>query len=252
MKILIIGESCIDEYVLGSCDRICPEAPAICFKSNGEIRSNLGMAGNVYNNLKSIRPQYQVDIITNTTSSIIKRRFIDIRYNTIVFRNDINDSCDRIDINKHSFGGYDGVVFSDYCKGFLTEEDISNIVKRVDKKSAIFIDTKKKISEFVKGITFLKINNKEFKENIRDLSRVRGLCNIIVTKGEVGALCINSESETLYPTTKIDVRDVCGAGDTFMAGLVIKYLETHNIPLSISYANECAGIVVSKFGVCVP
>lgn len=252
MKILIIGESCIDEYVLGSCDRICPEAPAICFKSNGEIKSNLGMAGNVYNNIKSLRPDYKIDIITNITSSIIKRRFIDTRYNTIVFRNDINDSCDRIDINRYSFENYDAVVFSDYCKGFLKEEDISSILKRLSSKTISFIDTKKKISDFIKGITFLKINNKEFQENIQDLSKIRTLCNIIVTKGEIGAVHINSESETIYPTRKIDIRDVCGAGDTFMASFVIKYLESHNISSSIEYANDCSGKVVSKFGVCVP
>lgn len=252
MKILIIGESCVDEYILGSCDRICPEAPAICFKSNGEIRSNLGMAGNVYNNIKSLRPDYSIDIITNTTSSIIKRRFIDIRYNTIVFRNDINDKCDRIDINQHSFDGYDAIIFSDYCKGFLKEEDISNILKRINNKIITFIDTKKKISDFIRGITFLKINNKEFKENVQDLSKIRGLCNIIVTKGDGGATHINSESEITYPTKKIDIRDVCGAGDTFMAGFAIKFLETRNVPASIDYANKCSGSVVSKFGVCVP
>lgn len=252
MKILIIGESCIDEYIFGSCDRICPEAPAICFKSNGEIKSNLGMAGNVLNNIKSLRPDYTIDIISNPTSSIIKRRFIDIRYNTIVFRNDINDRCDRIDISKYQFNEYDAVVISDYCKGFLQEEDIINIINKLHNKTISFIDTKKQISDFIKGITFLKINDKEFQENIKDLSKVRGLCNIIITQGDRGALHINSESETYYPTKKIDIRDVCGAGDTFLAGFVVKYLENRRIGSSIKYANICAGNVVSKFGVCTP
>ena len=30
-KIAVIGESCIDEYVYGTCDRVCPEAAALCF-----------------------------------------------------------------------------------------------------------------------------------------------------------------------------------------------------------------------------
>ena len=63
---------------------------------------------------------------------------------------------------------------------------------------------------------------------------------------------IEKDKETLYETDKIDIRDVCGAGDTFLAALVVKYLETKNIPQSINYANRLAGKVVSKFGVCTP
>jgi len=252
MKILIVGESCVDEYVFGYCDRICPEAPAMCFKSNNEIKSNLGMAGNVLTNILSLRPDIKVDIITNLDSSIIKRRFVDKRYNAIVFRHDIKDSCSRIEIDKHDYSGYDAIVFSDYCKGFLTEIDISNILKRIDKHCISFIDTKKKISDFVSGFNFLKINSKEFHDNIEDINKTKLLCDIIVTKGEHGAVHIEKNKETLYQTQKIDIRDVCGAGDTFLAALVIKYLETRKISDSINYANICAGKVVSHFGVCTP
>ena len=31
-NIAVIGESCVDEYVYGTCDRVCPEAAALCFK----------------------------------------------------------------------------------------------------------------------------------------------------------------------------------------------------------------------------
>lgn len=252
IKILLIGESCVDEYVYGHCDRICPEAPAICFKSNGKIQSGLGMAGNVMANIKSIRPEFHVDIITNLDSTIIKRRFIDKRYNSIVFRQDINDSCDRIDINKYEYSNYDAVIFSDYCKGFLQETDIANILKRIDKPSLSFIDTKKKIGDFINGVSFLKINNKEFTENVTDINKIKNTCQIIVTKGDLGALHIDKSKETLYETPKIDVRDVCGAGDTFLAGLVIKYIETKDVSQSIKFANECSSKVVSKFGVSTP
>jgi len=252
MNILIVGESCIDEYLFGHCDRVCPEAAALCFKDNGIVKTNLGMAGNVLTNIKSIRPNYNIDIITNINCSITKRRFVDTRYNSIVFRQDINDTCDRININAHNYGQYELVIFSDYCKGFLQESDISYILSKLNSRCISFIDTKKKISPFIKGVTFLKINNKEFQENITDLSIIRSFCKIIVTKGDSGALFIDKDTETLYTTKKIDIRDVCGAGDTFMAALSVKYAETHDISASIHYANECAGSVVSKFGVCVP
>ena len=230
MKILLIGESCVDEYVYGVCDRICPEAPAICFKSNNETTRNLGMAGNVLTNIKSLRPEYHVDIITNLESSIVKKRFIDTRYNSIVFRQDINDTCSEVIIDNYEYTGYDAVVFSDYCKGFLSESTISSIMSRIDKKCYSFIDTKKKIGNFINGFDFLKINWKEYTENIKDISKVKSICNnIIVTKGESGAIHINKDSETIYKTSKAEVRDVCGAGDTFLAALVIKYLENKKI-----------------------
>jgi D-beta-D-heptose 7-phosphate kinase/D-beta-D-heptose 1-phosphate adenosyltransferase len=251
MRVLIVGESCLDEYVYGYCDRVCPEASALCFRDINKKNHTLGMASNVLNNIQYIRPNYLVDIITNK-KSIIKRRFIDARYNTIVFRQDISDQCERINVKKYNYQNYDTIIISDYCKGFLEEEDIEYIIKKKNKACISFIDTKKKISGFVYGIDFLKINDREFKENIDDLNNIKNLCQIIVTKGELGALHIDKESQTLYKTKKIDIRDVCGAGDTFMAAFSIRYVETKNIKSSIHYANRCSGSVIKKFGTAVP
>lgn len=252
MNILIVGESCIDEYILGCCDRVCPEAAALCFKGSGQTKTNLGMAGNVLSNLKSLRPNYNIDIITNIDCNIIKKRFIDTRYNSIVFRHDINDKCDRIKLDNYNFSGYDAVIISDYCKGFLEESDISYILKKLNNNCISFIDTKKKISNFIDGVTFLKINNKEFNENIHDIQSIKTICKVIITKGDLGAIYLDKNTETQFKTKKIEIRDVCGAGDTFMAAFAAKYIETKDVPSSINYANECAGLVVSRFGVCTP
>jgi D-beta-D-heptose 7-phosphate kinase/D-beta-D-heptose 1-phosphate adenosyltransferase len=55
-----------------------------------------------------------------------------------------------------------------------------------------------------------------------------------------------------YEADKVDVRDVCGAGDTFLAALVVEYLNEENIESSIKYANEMAARVVRKLGVSTP
>jgi sugar/nucleoside kinase (ribokinase family) len=52
-----------------------------------------------------------------------------------------------------------------------------------------------------------------------------------------------------YPTEKVEVKDLSGAGDTFMASLVVKFVETNDIIQSIKYANQCASKVVSQKGV---
>lgn len=256
---LVIGETCVDEYVFGKCDRICPEAPAICFIRcpDSPIKTNLGMAGNVLENIKSIlfknSIKGNVDIATNTCSShtITKRRFIDKRYNSIVFREDINDSCHRIDLNHLTLDDYQYIVISDYNKGFISEQNYADIRKLSPANSVVFADTKKIVTiNMAKSIDVLKINRQEANKilNINDLSF---LCDIIVTDGGNGAILIQKGQTQTIPTQPIDVIDVCGAGDTFLAALVIDFSQTRNLQSAIRFANIYAGQVVSKQGVCV-
>lgn len=251
-KLLLIGESCTDEYVFGTCDRICPEAAAISFKHNsGNTKSNLGMAANVLNNLKTIDTSLEIDFITNNQSQIVKRRFVDERYNTIVFREDIDDKCERIAVEQYSYDQYDYIVFSDYCKGFLDIHDIIWICVNKKPEAKVFIDTKKQASLFAKHIDYLKINEKEYL-NLIDSETISQFCNIIVTRGKYGASLISKDSVTNFPTTQIGLIDVCGAGDTFLAALVSEYSRTLDINKSIDYANTLSAKVVNKFGVCTP
>jgi D-beta-D-heptose 7-phosphate kinase/D-beta-D-heptose 1-phosphate adenosyltransferase len=250
MNIAVVGESCVDEYVYGSCDRVCPEASALCFNNSGVKTTNPGMAGNVYENLKVLNSyQYKIDLITSQ-SPMIKRRFIDKKYNTIVFREDLNDSCDRINISNYDFSIYDCIIFSDYCKGFISESDIIDICsKKKDKNCITFIDTKKNLLSCSKYIDIIKINNFEFKQNYQNLQEITMYSKLIVTEGEEGATLYSQDEIKKYPTQKILLRDVCGAGDTFLASLVISYLQTLNIDDAINFANACSAKVVSKFGV---
>ena len=62
MKFLVIGDSCIDKFIYGSCERICPEAPVPVFNPLSSTE-NMGMAGNVKNNLEALG--IECDIITN-------------------------------------------------------------------------------------------------------------------------------------------------------------------------------------------
>ena len=48
-KVLIIGDSCLDVFEYGICNRINPEAPVPIFLPYKKIK-NSGMAMNVYNN----------------------------------------------------------------------------------------------------------------------------------------------------------------------------------------------------------
>lgn len=253
-KILIIGETCIDEYIFGTCKRVCPEAAALCFsRSPIEPKTNLGMASNVLNNLKSIAPNLLLDIITNNNDNpIIKRRFVDIKYNTIIFREDINDNCLSISNNLINTNNYDIIVISDYNKGFLSYENYKTI-KEIYPKAMIFADTKKTIdTRIIPYVNVIKINYFEYLSNVKNIDSFPSSSILIVTTGSEGCFIKMNNETTYFKVKPIEVRDVCGAGDTFLAGLVAEYARTKNIYESINFANKVAGEVVKKFGVSTP
>ena len=243
MRVLVVGESCIDNFTYGEANRLTPEAPVPVFNSSENVIVE-GMAMNVRNNIKSLGAE--VSIHTNSNWRLVeKTRFIDHRTNHMFLRVDKND--DKIshttDLKKIDFGKYDGVVISDYNKGFLSEDDIRYISENHE---LVFLDTKKILGDYCDKVRFIKINNSEYmgSERFTDKS-IRD--KLIVTLGSKGCMYKGE----VFPVIKTEVKDVAGAGDTFMAGFTVKYLQTRDIIESIKFANECATIVVQKRGVSV-
>ena len=100
---------------------------------------------------------------------------------------------------------------------------------------------------WVKDAAYIKINNVEY-EKSRRIAEVPEIANrIIRTKGDEGCDYRGKN----YPVNRVSVQDVSGAGDSFLAALVVKYVETNSIQESIVFANECASKVVKQRGVTV-
>lgn len=243
-NVLVIGDSCEDIFIYCDIHRICPEAPVPVLTPQYQT-SNDGMALNVVSNLGSIGVgTINVDYVTNTTN-IKKTRYLDTRSGAMITRVDENDECDRISkkqLSSVSWDAYDAVIISDYCKGFLLEDDIKYISS---KHSLTFMDTKKKLGDWCKDITFIKINQFEYLKNHDITSEPSFENKLIVTLGSDGAVFNNVN----FSVPEVSVKDVSGAGDTFMAGLVANYLNTLNIHSAINFANECATVVVQSRGV---
>ena len=239
LNVLLIGDSCIDEYKIGTVDRLSPEAPVPVIKivDNYTIP---GMASNVYSNLSALG--IEPDFITN--DAIIKKtRYIDKRSGQHLLR--VDDESDIIPwsgrIHLSPIGSYDAIIISDYNKGFLTYEHIENIIRTV--KCPVFIDTKKTDVERFQG-AWVKINELEY-------SRLTSECSgLIVTLGERGAKVPHHEIHC--PTKSVEVMDVCGCGDTFLAALAAQYLFTKDIEKAIIFANVAAGITVQHRGNYAP
>jgi D-beta-D-heptose 7-phosphate kinase/D-beta-D-heptose 1-phosphate adenosyltransferase len=251
VKILVVGDSCKDVFVYGKVKRLSPEAPVPVFNPVKE-KVNDGMAKNVLNNVEAL--DSTVYSITNK-NNIRKIRYVDDKSNQLVVRVDEHDYCDRIDEvllstiqdNKCHIAmageiDVDAIIISDYDKGFLYEDDIKFIC---DNNKNVFVDTKKKLGTWINNVDFLKINDLEYEQNQDFFDDNDIFDKTIITKGNKGCLFQGK----LYPTKNVPVKDISGAGDTFLAGLVVEYMRAKDIVKAIGFAQECTKIVVQKHGV---
>ena len=239
MKVLVIGETCTDKYVYGKAERLSPDAPVPVRVPEYET-TNEGMASNVARNLESLGAD--IDLVTNM-SPITKTRYVDDKTNHMFMRLDEGEydvsRCNDICLLKWS--DYDAVIISDYCKGFLTEEDISIICKNHPK---VFVDTKKIIGDFCKNALIIKINEQEW-ENSKDYYSASIEDKLVITLGNKGC---NYRGKN-FSVKDVPVKDQTGAGDTFIAALCWSYLSNENMEVALVFANECAGRVVTTRGV---
>lgn len=243
MKLLVIGDCCVDIFRYGEVNRLAPEAPIPVLIPEYET-SNPGMSGNVVNNLQALGAE--VDLICNK-KEIRKIRYVCSKYNHLLIRIDENDTCENIkesyNLDSIEWNKYDAIIISDYCKGFLDESDIEFIIS---KHPLTFIDTKKTFDNWIKNVTFIKINHNEWLRNKPFIcSDVNIKKKTIVTKGKLGC----EIDDKIYPTKEVPVKDLSGAGDTFLSGFVYEFVKSNNIDKAISFAQECTTIVVQKKGV---
>ena len=241
-KVLVVGDSCTDIFRYGKVERLSPEAPVPVIKPTHETQ-NGGMAKNVKTNLEALN--IEVDIVTNK-NDIRKIRYIDDKSNQMILRVDENDYCREINKKELKFiidNEFDAIIISDYCKGFLKENHIKYICENCEN---VFVDTKKKLGDWIKKADFIKINDLEHKKNFEVIPHYPDFKNkLIVTQGKNG--CIYKDK--VFPTKEVPVKDVSGAGDTFLAGLVCEYIKSNNIEKSIHFAQKCTTQVVQKLGV---
>ena len=235
-NVLLIGDSCIDQYNIGTVDRLSPEAPVPVLKIVESFNVQ-GMAANVSRNLKNLG--IEVDFITNT-EDIVKSRYIDKRSGQHMLRVDSDVKvCAWSGRIPFEYETYDAIVISDYNKGFLSYEHIEALIHYA--KCPVFIDTKKTDLARFQG-AWVKINQLESKLITSEPS------GLIVTLGGKGARIWDE----FFPTKEVEVTDVCGCGDTFLAALTAQYLFTKDIKKAILFANIAAGITVQHRGNYAP
>ena len=108
----------------------------------------------------------------------------------------------------------------------------------------VFLDTKKKLGPWCNNVVYIKINKDEYEATKGEITDII-YDKLIITLGVEGA----QHNDITYSVPKVEIKDTSGAGDTFISGLVVKYIGTKDIEESIRFANECATKVVQKRGV---
>ena len=237
-KILLLGDDCTDIYKYGSVDRISPEAPVPVFVPKYDIIKD-GMAGNVRKNLEALG--CEVTFLHGESST--KTRLIDTRSKQQIVRIDNDVISKPITFETIIPPEYDAIVVSDYNKGTISYELIEELRKEFP--GPIFVDTKKTDLARLEGC-FIKINELE---HSRATSFPTGVpTGLIVTYGDQGVVY----GDFAFGARTVEVADVCGAGDTFLAALAFQYLNSKDMHIAITFAIKASAVTVQHLGNYAP
>ncbi len=192
-NILVIGDIMIDKYLIGSIERISPEAP-VPVVDIIEEKSVLGGAGNVVNNLLAFGAEVNImSVVGNCNNApilynLLKEKNINTDY--IIIENDrpitkktrILSSNQQIvrydeettkDINKDSsdtvfetykriIKDYGIIILSDYGKGVLTDDLTAKIIAAANEENIkVLVDPKGSNYSKYTGAYLLTPNKKE-------------------------------------------------------------------------------------------
>lgn len=213
MKVLVLGDIIIDKYIYGTSSRISPEAPVPVITYKREVET-IGGAGLVYENLKSLG--VDVELVDIFDKASVKTRVIcDGHYVTRIDDDYHADSKQYLDyIVSRDFSDYEYVILSDYNKGTLDES--LKIIEHLNTFGCkVIVDPKEHATQY-KGAWLVKPNYKEF----GDFGFTNWQGNIITTNA--GDNVIANIDNVVYdiPVDSVEVSDVTGAGDCFLAAFV--------------------------------
>lgn len=267
--VLVIGDTLLDEYVSGEVSRISPEGPFPILDITEE-KKMLGGAANVAANIRSLRPtkdlvihyegfwsqetlplfhKYRLQLLGPELPDeeiLKKKRYCSGRYQLL--RVDHKKKYNKeVLVPGINYNQYDLIVISNYNKGSIG--NMYCLIKDEIKADIPMLieDKRGRVYDFYDKNVIFKANHKEVKT---DKSTACNAKEVVITKGAEGfELLVHGG---VFPATQKqgDVVDVCGAGDSFLAGMAVNFLETGNFdPLEMTlFGNFVAGEKVKRFG----
>nr|WP_320192467.1 D-glycero-beta-D-manno-heptose-7-phosphate kinase [uncultured Desulfobacter sp.] len=193
LRVLVIGDLMLDEYLWGTVDRISPEAP-VPVVAVEKMSHTLGGAGNVINNLSAMGAKVfamgavgagpagrdvlkKLEALNVDVTGVIsepdrpttrKTRIIAASQQMLRIDREVRYQISAHTLDKLTqiiaeyIGKMDLVIISDYDKGLVTRELVASIVD-IAKKSGVMTLADPKSMDFSKymGVTVLTPNKKE-------------------------------------------------------------------------------------------
>tara|TARA_B100000963_G_scaffold145781_1_gene126995 strand:- start:27116 stop:28033 length:918 start_codon:yes stop_codon:yes gene_type:complete len=281
LKVLVIGDFMIDEYIFGSSERMSPEAPVpvltpeetkllpggagnvvLNLHALGANVSCLGYVGNDYagNNLRQLLDEKNINteqLFLTDSKTTIKKRFIsnDKQVLRVDSEEIVNDWIPNI---TYDFSNYDLIILSDYNKGVLNNDWFT----RINFKN-IFVDPKKDNFSFYSNCSIITPNLQELekasKKSINNDEELVNACMkildnsnfkyIVAKRSERGMSIVGHDGLIEHiDAHKVVDADVTGAGDTVISTFSLVYTISNDIREAAKIANIAASIAVSKTG----
>lgn len=300
IRLLVVGDLMLDRYVWGRVERISPEAPVPVVSIESES-IHLGGAANVAHNIVSLGAMAELAGVIGKDEE--GQRFLHLLQSKGMSAGGIVADGERptthktrvigqhqqvlridreqkrpiagpthremIDFIHRRAGAVSAVIVSDYAKGVVTKDLMSEIVKIGRQNNIpVIVDPKTGQFPFYRGATVVTPNALEafqaaslynvpgatpqsdgLIEAGETLRKRLGNEAILITRGERGMTLIDSESGvTQIPTVARDVFDVTGAGDTVIATFTLGIAAGLTRRDAAVLSNFAAGIVVRHLG----
>lgn len=279
ITILLAGDFMIDHYIIGTSNRMSPEAPVPVVISKEEY-SIPGGAGNVAMNLNAIG--VNVICIGNVGDDIWGKKLI-----SILSKEGINiDSIEvvknhpttlkqriysngkqvaRLDNEKlldwtpklshYNINNHDSCILSDYNKGAANNIKFDTDILIVDPKKDDFSNYSNaniitpNLSELQKTTSIELKHDRSIVDACTKLIAKYKFDYIVAKKGDQGMTIVGQKNFVKHIKAHyVKNPDVTGAGDTVIAILSAVYTKTKDIELAAKIANKAAAIVVGKSG----
>lgn len=289
-RILVVGDVIADVYRGCVFKKMCPDAPDVKAIVETSLDVRPGGAANVAVNLASLTRDVAIDMIGILDVGLARRikllsgNRVDMLHS--VFESPLRKervmldgkTLYRVDSRDHhellaesvarSLEQYldehdpELIVMSDYGSGTIDR----SLPLLLEHRRKLLVDTKiQDLSVFgrARGRTLLvKLNDSEWR-SVQHLhhSPEEFFSFVVVTHGERGAsLIMRSDPDhtgrTVCQTVvarghSVAAVDVCGCGDTFLAGMAAAMLSGKDPYSSIQFANAAAAVVVGQTGTAV-
>ena len=196
---------------------------------------------------------------TTTKTRIVARNQQMIRIDTEVTASISSDQekelLDHIDWSRTS-----AIIVSDYAKGACSPSMLQFLMQMAQTNSTpVFVDPKGRDWSKYRGAFLIKPNTLELEEFLgttdeQDIDKViqqnvlfeLSIPNLLWTRGSKGMTLVQADCQKHFPTKKVEVYDVSGAGDTTIAVLVHSFVQDHDLEKAIKYSNAAGTFVVTK------